>query len=146
VRDVITLDGPAASGKSSVARRVAERLDVPFVSSGLLYRAATWLAAQAQADPGDEELASFDEAMDEMNEDLLEISRDFVDSVEDIEDVSRRDMMVLAADVLDVMIEADEAAEKAMPGLELDEIDDEAVDPFSYIDPAILEVLVELDQ
>jgi len=111
-----------------------------------LRRTQARAALVEQADPGDEELASFDEAMDEMNEDLLEISRDFVDSVEDIEDVSRRDMMVLAADVLDVMIEADEAAEKAMPGLELDEIDDEAVDPFSYIDPAILEVLVELDQ
>lgn len=51
VRDVITLDGPAASGKSSVARRVAARLGVPFVSSGLLYRAATHLALEAGADP-----------------------------------------------------------------------------------------------
>ncbi|CAA9554845.1 MAG: Cytidylate kinase [uncultured Truepera sp.] len=41
---VIALDGPAASGKSSVARLVAERLGVPYVSSGLLYRAATYLA------------------------------------------------------------------------------------------------------
>jgi cytidylate kinase len=51
VRDVITLDGPAASGKSSVAQRVAARLGVPFVSSGLLYRAATHLALAAGADP-----------------------------------------------------------------------------------------------
>ena len=55
MRDVVTLDGPAASGKSSVARRIAARLDVPFVSSGMLYRAATWLAAEAGADAGDEE-------------------------------------------------------------------------------------------
>jgi cytidylate kinase len=55
VRDVVTLDGPAASGKSSVARRIAERLEVPFVSSGLLYRAATWLAAEAGADPRHED-------------------------------------------------------------------------------------------
>ncbi|HEX7021306.1 MAG TPA: (d)CMP kinase [Trueperaceae bacterium] len=41
---VVALDGPAASGKSSVARRIAEALDVPYVSSGLLYRAATYLA------------------------------------------------------------------------------------------------------
>lgn len=54
VRDVITLDGPAASGKSSVAQRVAARLGVPFVSSGLLYRAATHLALEAGADPGGE--------------------------------------------------------------------------------------------
>lgn len=54
VRDVITLDGPAASGKSSVARRVAARLGVPFVSSGLLYRAAAHLALAAGADPAGE--------------------------------------------------------------------------------------------
>ncbi len=56
-REVITLDGPAASGKSTVARALAERLDVPFVSSGLLYRAAAYLALAAGADPnGDDAL------------------------------------------------------------------------------------------
>ncbi len=43
----ITIDGPAASGKSSVAREVARRLGVPFVSSGLLYRGAAWIVLQA---------------------------------------------------------------------------------------------------
>ncbi len=51
---VITLDGPAASGKSSVARLVAEQLGVPYVSSGLLYRAATYLAQTRGVDPHDE--------------------------------------------------------------------------------------------
>ena len=51
---VITLDGPAASGKSSVARLVAEALGVPYVSSGLLYRAATYLAQQRGVDLHDE--------------------------------------------------------------------------------------------
>lgn len=54
MRDVITLDGPAASGKSSVARRVADRIGVPFVSSGLLYRLATWLAVRAGVQPLEE--------------------------------------------------------------------------------------------
>lgn len=52
-RPVITFDGPAASGKSSVAVRVAERLGIPFVSSGLLYRAATHLALRSGVDPHD---------------------------------------------------------------------------------------------
>ena len=52
-RLIITLDGPAASGKSSVARRLAQRLGVPFVSSGLLYRAATYLVSD-EVDPNDE--------------------------------------------------------------------------------------------
>lgn len=50
---VITFDGPAASGKSSVAQRVARRLAIPFVSSGLLYRAATYAAQTAGADLDD---------------------------------------------------------------------------------------------
>ncbi len=54
MRGIVTIDGPAASGKSSVARRVAEALGVPYLSSGLLYRAAAYLALRAGVDPGDE--------------------------------------------------------------------------------------------
>ena len=52
--EVITIDGPAASGKSSVARAVADTLKVPFVSSGLFYRAATYLVLDSRTDPRDE--------------------------------------------------------------------------------------------
>lgn len=51
---IITLDGPAASGKSSVARRVADELNIPFVSSGLLYRAATYLVLESATSAADE--------------------------------------------------------------------------------------------
>lgn len=54
-RKVVTFDGPAASGKSTVATCVARRLGVPFVSSGLLYRAATYLALRSGVDPRDGE-------------------------------------------------------------------------------------------
>ena len=43
-RLVVAIDGPAASGKSSTAHWVAERLGYRHVDSGALYRAATWLA------------------------------------------------------------------------------------------------------
>jgi len=39
---VIAIDGPAASGKSSVARRLARRLGFAYVNSGAIYRAITW--------------------------------------------------------------------------------------------------------
>jgi cytidylate kinase len=41
---VIAIDGPAGAGKSAVGRRVAEALGLPFVDSGLFYRAVAWLA------------------------------------------------------------------------------------------------------
>ncbi|MCX6970543.1 MAG: (d)CMP kinase [Verrucomicrobia bacterium] len=39
---VIAIDGPAASGKSSVSRRLAKRLGFVYVNSGTMYRAITW--------------------------------------------------------------------------------------------------------
>lgn len=41
---VVAIDGPAGAGKSTVARRVAARLDYAFLDTGAMYRAATWRA------------------------------------------------------------------------------------------------------
>ena len=41
---MVAVDGPAGAGKSAVGRRVAEVLGLPFVDSGLFYRAVAWLA------------------------------------------------------------------------------------------------------
>src|SRR5262245_15767223 len=50
---VIAIDGPAASGKSSVARPLARRLRFLYVNSGAMYRAVAWLAATREVSPGD---------------------------------------------------------------------------------------------
>lgn len=50
---VITVDGPSASGKSTVARRVAAALGYRHVDSGSLYRAVTWQVLEAGVDPAD---------------------------------------------------------------------------------------------
>ncbi len=39
---VVAIDGPAASGKSSVARELARRLGFVYANSGAIYRAITW--------------------------------------------------------------------------------------------------------
>lgn len=49
---VVTIDGLAASGKSSVAQGIAQALNVPYVSSGLLYRAVTYAALLYQINLG----------------------------------------------------------------------------------------------
>ena len=48
---VIAIDGPAASGKSSVARELARRLGFVYVNSGGMYRAITWYLLQRHVDP-----------------------------------------------------------------------------------------------
>jgi len=50
---VVAIDGPAASGKSSVARELARRLHFAYVNSGAIYRAITWHILQKGIDPGD---------------------------------------------------------------------------------------------
>jgi cytidylate kinase len=52
---IIAIDGGVATGKSAVGRRVAEALGLPFVDSGLMYRAITKLAAERGIDPRDSE-------------------------------------------------------------------------------------------
>jgi cytidylate kinase len=52
---VITIDGPAASGKSTVAQRLAEKLDAAFLDTGAMYRAVTIAAKDAGVDMNDEQ-------------------------------------------------------------------------------------------
>jgi cytidylate kinase len=50
---IVAIDGPAASGKSTVAKRVAAALGIVFVNSGAMYRAFTWWVLRNGVDPAD---------------------------------------------------------------------------------------------
>lgn len=51
----IAIDGPSASGKSTVSRRVAQVLGFVYVDSGMFYRSLTWKAVREGVPPGDAE-------------------------------------------------------------------------------------------
>ena len=51
---VIAIDGPAASGKSTIGYRVAELLDYLYFDTGVMYRAVTWAALERAIDVQDE--------------------------------------------------------------------------------------------
>lgn len=51
---IITIDGPAASGKSTLGHRLAQALGYLYFDTGLMYRAITWLALKQGLDIGDE--------------------------------------------------------------------------------------------
>jgi cytidylate kinase len=53
---IVTIDGPAASGKSTVARLLAERLEASFLDTGAMYRAVTLAAMQAGVNMSDEQM------------------------------------------------------------------------------------------
>jgi cytidylate kinase len=52
---IVAIDGPAGAGKSTVARRLAERLGFRYLDTGAMYRALTWLAMQRGLPLGDGE-------------------------------------------------------------------------------------------
>jgi cytidylate kinase len=52
---VIAIDGPTASGKGTIAERVARALGFHYLDSGALYRLVAWAALQRQVDAADEE-------------------------------------------------------------------------------------------
>lgn len=51
---VIAIDGPAGSGKSTVARALAERLGLGYLDTGSMYRAVAYAALRDEVDPADE--------------------------------------------------------------------------------------------
>ena len=62
---VIAVDGPAASGKGTIARALAEHFGLPFMDTGLLYRAVALNLWRWGGDPGNEFEAL--RACDELN-------------------------------------------------------------------------------
>ncbi len=52
---VIAIDGPAGSGKSTVARRLAKALELEYLDTGAMYRAVTFAAMARGIDPADAE-------------------------------------------------------------------------------------------
>jgi len=52
---IVTIDGPAGSGKTTLGRHLALALGIPLVDTGLFYRGVTVAAARAHIDPDDRE-------------------------------------------------------------------------------------------
>lgn len=88
---VVAIDGPAGSGKSTVARGVARRLGFTYLDSGALYRAVTLAALEAGADledgPALGELASKTQVeLRERDHDAVQVllgGRDVTDEIRD---------------------------------------------------------------
>ena len=62
--NVIAIDGPAASGKSTVASHLARLLSIPYVNTGSMYRAVTYAVLQQKIDISDE--SAMKELLDNM--------------------------------------------------------------------------------
>ncbi|MCA9021754.1 MAG: (d)CMP kinase [Planctomycetaceae bacterium] len=52
---IVTIDGPAGSGKSTAARGLSKRLGFEFLDTGAMYRCVAWAVLQRNVDPADEQ-------------------------------------------------------------------------------------------
>lgn len=55
---IVAIDGPSGVGKSTVARRLAERLGIPYLETGAMYRALAFEVLRQDVDPDDAEAVS----------------------------------------------------------------------------------------
>ena len=111
-----------------------------------LRRAQARAALVEGAEPNEEQLADIDQAVQDMNDSLLELSGELTDLLENGEEPERRQAMSFAAEALDTMITAEDRFRDALSQEQIDALDDQALDPFSYISPDLIDTLQSLDQ
>ncbi len=87
---VITIDGPAGVGKSTVAQMLAERLGIAFLDTGAMYRAVTLAAMQKKADLADKnqllEVLRQTDLQFSIAQGRMKVSADGIDVTEEIRD------------------------------------------------------------
>lgn len=110
-------------------------------------RAQARQALREQAGASDDQLDAIDQVVDDMNAELRTLAEDFVDTVAGTGgEPGRREMMLFAADTLDVLIGAEDQLYSTLEEGQREGLDDEVLDPLSYVDGSVVEVLQELDE
>ncbi len=152
--EAIGADGPAGadvpvadeanSGQAEASGPKAE--DVEAMVAAMDARAAQARAALLeQGELDDEQIAAIDEALERMNAKLKKQVDAFAQSVEAGGEPDRRELMEFAAEALDAVIEADDAMVAHIPESVRDSMDDEALDPMSFISGETLSAIATLE-
>lgn len=109
-----------------------------------LRRAQARASLVENANPTDDQLLAIDDAVTGMNDTLLDLADELSARAEAGQPLTRRDAMSFAADALDAMIGAEDALHDALHEDQRAAADDASLDPFSYVDPAVLDALERL--
>ncbi len=98
------------------------------------------------ARPSEQQWASIDDAINNMNDDLTALAEGFVADIGEGQEPSRREAMIFAADTLDVILEADDAIYGTLDADQRASVDEQAIDPLSHLDEGLMDIFMELDR
>lgn len=110
---VIAIDGPAASGKGTLARQLGKHLNLPHLDTGLTYRAVAYALLQAKLPLDDEELA----VKTAENLDLSKLDRNILSAHEIGEAASK---IAVMSRVRQILVEAQRKFAMTPPGAIMD--------------------------
>ena len=99
---IIAIDGPAGTGKSTIAKGVAEALNFLYFDTGAMYRSFAWAALHAKIDPGDQKALEnliqkfdFDIRVDKETKE----KRYFIDGVDRSQEIRSREISQLSSQI-----------------------------------------------
>ncbi len=137
-------DGAALGGDAMDAALEDPEEAIRLAKQAMELRRAQARQALVEAGATPDQLATVDRAMSEMNERLVALTDEFVATIEAGEEPERRDLMLFAADTLDVLITAEESLYATFDADVRAELDEAALDPFSYVDGRVVDQLASL--
>jgi len=110
-----------------------------------LRRAQARQALIEQAQPSEDQLDRIDEAFAVMNDILIDEAEVLLESVHDGQP-ARRVGLEFARNSIDALLDAEDAVLSTLSDEQVDQADPEALDPLGFIDPELVEVLIELER
>jgi hypothetical protein len=115
------------------------------IKEGLQIRRAQAIAAlREQAGASDDQMADVDVIVDQMNADLAAVAETWVAAAGE-GDLSRRDMMLLASETLDVLIDTEDALFGTFSSEQRAALSEEVLDPTAYVDGSVVDRFSELE-
>ncbi len=109
-------------------------------------KAQAWAALEEQAGLDEDQMLAFQDAIDQMNDALMRSAEDLVETVTSGEEPTRREALMFADNVLGSIIETDDAIYEILDADQRAAVEEEVLDPLAYVEPDLVDKLMELEQ
>lgn len=143
--DVVSRERTGSKSATALAEERRSRAQTMAYDSMELRRAQARASVVESLDPTPGQLEDLDQVTEDMNSELIIILETALDKYDEGGgDLSRRDFMVTAVEAMDTILAAEDEMLGTMSGLPVGQLDEAALDPISYLDPMVTELLSEI--